>query len=164
MEAPRPRRSPWFWVAIGCGGALVLAALTCVAAVVLSSLAARRVAQQVETGTTQSWSEAAARTDLQVYEPTYLPPSSGTPEIIVVGLGNALQTVTANYAGGLQIVEINRKQEEGNVRREVSVRGAERAYIATSGALMVRKGTTWIILNGASEDELLRIAESLRRV
>jgi hypothetical protein len=163
FEAPPRQRSPWVWVAAGCGGLLILGVLACVAFAIVGGFAARKVADQVEAGATHSWSETASRTDLQVYEPGYLPRGAGTPEIMTFGLGSALQTVAATYPGGLQILEVNRN-EGSNARREVTVRGAERAYIADSGALVVRKGSTWITLDGLPEDALIRIAESLRQV
>lgn len=159
------RENPWVWVGIAAGGCLVILLLACVAFAVVGGLAAREVNKQVQTGTTSSWTEAAARTDLEVYEPTELPEGSGAPEIVTFGLGGLVQTVTAGYDNGLTIIEINQNPEQQSTdRRDADVPGTDEAYFSSSGQLVVRKGDTWITLSGASEAEVLDIAASLERV
>lgn len=161
----RRRRSPWFWVAMGCGGCLVLTIIGCVLATVFSASLATFVGSQVEGDTTNSWSEAAGKVDMQVYEPTYLPPASGTPEIVSVGVGGLFQTVTATYPqSGLLIVELNRNLQQGSPGQQIEIEGTDEAYLSESGEIVVRKDTTWITLSNLPEDELRRVAESLRRV
>ncbi|MDQ3328463.1 MAG: hypothetical protein M3506_08080, partial [Chloroflexota bacterium] len=93
---PRRGRGPWFWVALGCGGCLVLSVIGCVLMFFFSASIATLIGSQVEGNTTNSWSEAAGRVGMQVYEPSYLPPESGTPEIVSFGVGSLFQTVTAS--------------------------------------------------------------------
>lgn len=162
---PRRGRGPWFWVALGCGGCLVLSVIGCVLMFFFSASIATLIGSQVEGNTTNSWSEAAGKTEMHLYEPTYLPTASGTPEIVSFGVGSLFQTVTASYPGsGLLIVEINRNPQQGNPGQQTEIEGADEAYLSESGELIVRKDTTWITLSNAPEDELRRVAESLRRV
>jgi hypothetical protein len=161
-----PRR-PWARVAIGAGILIALTMLILGAVVAVGRTALDMIGLHVDLAATHSWSEAASRTQLRVYQPAYLPAISGTPEIRTASLGEIAQDLTAEYPGGLTISESEGPSASGDPIEAVSVRGAERAYFDTfEGAriLVVGKGDTWVLLSGLEDQELIRVAESLRPV
>ncbi len=162
VRRPARRRGPWFWVALGAGGCVLLVVLACAALALAGNIFGRRIAGNVTT----DWATAAERTNLELYRPAYLPDDAGQPQIIPIGFGETVQTVTATYGNGLTLVQVNQNpSQQGGETAEVE--GADEAYFGRTGqgrALNVRRGQTWISLLGQPDRELIRIAESLEPV
>lgn len=169
-QPPRSGRGPTFWILLSLGGCALVGVVLCLALSVFGALTARFFGDELEKASTpvHSWTEAAAKTSMDVYEPAYVPEDAGTPEIIVFGLGGLFQTATGQYPNGLQIMESNQDIGSGAGRESVTVNGADEAFWTTATGnrtLAVRRGKTWVNLSGLyNDDELIRIAESLRLV
>lgn len=162
-EAPRSRRGLWIGLAAGIGGCMLLVVILCVALGLAGSIFGRRVAKNATT----SWTDAAGKTSLELYEPGYVPSDAGEPQIIPIGLGGVAQTVTAKYSGGLTIAQVNRAPNARERQEQVDVEGADEAWYGNTRdgrALTVHKNNTWITIAGRTDGELIKIAESLRRV
>lgn len=154
------------WVIIGIG-AVGCVLLACVGIGLLGRVIDKRLIGDP----VSSWAEAASRVQVEVYEPVRLPPGAGAPRIGISRPTEGGEEVRAIYPGGLTIEESNAQRVAGPEQEQaaVEVEGAEDAYFIVEGdqrTLVVNKGGTvfgtWISLSGTSDDELVRIAESLR--
>lgn len=125
-----------------------------------------------------TWEDAASHRHMEVFEPHYLPHNSGKADIGDYGGEDGYEEVYVTYPGGLYIVESNRKLSEDACAEAVNVPGAEEGCFGIAKApgsdipelrfpkggraLTFRKGGTWVQLAGASDRELIQVAESLR--
>ncbi len=122
----------------------------------------------MDDGLVGSWQQAASQTELGVYEPTYLPHGATASQIVVYegGLGSP-EGMSASYSNGLVISEFEVPPGPQVSPGIVDVEGAKEAYFDTlegDRLLVARIGDTWVNLTGRPDDELLRVAQGLRRV
>ncbi len=173
----------WIGIAIGAGGCTLLLVLVCVGLALFGGIIGSRVATEVQKNLkhseTHSWSQAAKKTSLELYEPAYVPGNKKVT-IVSMGFGGFGNVVAARYPdtglsitetdveSNLEITPVASGSSPGESRRKAHVRGANEAYwVTTSGGerrLTLRKSETWIDLAGIGDRQLLRVAESLRPV
>lgn len=113
------------------------------------------------------YAEVANRVSFQLYQPSYLPPGAGEPLHRVPASSQDVQEVTARYPGGLILEQSSEQTVVGGATTQpVKVQGAEEAFFSdfAQRTLVFRKGNTWINLAGAEDEELIKVAESLRPV
>ncbi len=174
-QAQKSRKGLRIALGLGIGGFLLIGLLACVAAGISGVLMGLTpLAQTLFAPIT--WHDAAASTELVVYEPGFVPSGSGEPHIATYGADDDYRELTAIYPGGLAVIENNRGLLDGGCEQRIAVQSAENYCFAVvkatsvlefperNRALVLHKGDTWIALSGATDDELIQVAESLRRV
>ncbi len=168
MSSPRRR----FWVILGLAGSGCLLTLLLVGMMGLVLLRRGTPAENVPSQVVSGWPEAASRASVSivVYQPEYLPPDSREPRVSVFKLSENIFEVNAAYPSGLQISQTgNQRVIPPGAQVPTVVKGTLEASFSTerSGrgrALIINKTGTWIELSGQPDDQLVRIAESLREV
>ncbi len=155
-------------MAAGFGGVVLLAALAGAAVTALGFVVGNALVGGFSMSPMTSWTEAAVKTQLDVYVPGYLPPGTGEPELNTSDFMRLIPELEAAYPSGLMIIESDTNSTHGGCAEKTRVGGAEEACfrIADSGAraLAVRKGATWIQIVGISDEEAVKVGESLRPV
>jgi hypothetical protein len=123
-----------------------------------------------------TYASAASATELSVYEPHDVPAGYGEPDIGTYGGDDGYRELVAVYPGGLTLLESNRRLLTGECAQRMHIRGAEESCFGiakgsqafelpgSSRALVLRRDSTWIALSGASDPELVRIAESFKQI
>lgn len=160
------------WIIVGLAGSGCL--LTLLVVGMMAVLLLRRGAP-AENGPSQvvaGWPEAASRAavSILVYRPEYLPPNSGEPRISVFELFENHFEVNAAYPSGLQITQSGGPRNiPPDAREPTQVEDASEAAFSSDAsgrgrALIINKSGTWVELSGQPDDQLVRIAESLREV
>ncbi len=169
-----PRRG--LWIALGLSaGTLILLILACAALALVVSDNTGRLGWILGVGErADSWDDASSRVNIELYEPDSLPPGAGDPVISVFRPFEGVEEVRAQYPSGLVVAQSNAESVNNPPRKQpVQVRGFDEAYFETfeQRTLVLRKGPvdnayghTWIMLSGASDPDLFRIAESMRPV
>ena len=111
-----------------------------------------------------TWEDVASKVTFVPYRPSYLPPDAGTPGFRIFRPYEHFEEVVITYENGLVIKEGN-FETENNLGEEqpTQVRGAEEARFDKfdERTLVFRKVDTWVMLSGVSDEELLRVAESM---
>lgn len=162
---PTSRRGFWTGFFVGPGGGVLVAVLAAALLSALGFLAMHAIGGEVSMTPMTNWREAASETRLEVYEPGYLPPGTGEPELNTSGFLGLIPELEAAYPSGLMIVE----RDSGPAHdcgEAVQVRGVAEACFGTADsgarALAVKRGDTWIQVIGIADEEAVRVAESLR--
>lgn len=165
-EAPQPRRRRgWLWGIFGCLGAL---AVLCIVVIVGFFIFGKNLQGQMNNTKTDKWTDIVNDTDIEVYAPKYVPSGAGKPQIVALGVGG-FKTVQAKYTNSpLVIAESNNGGNDNSQnKRNAQVNGAKEAWFTDNkngNSLVVHKGSTWIIITGVKDDEMLKIANSLYKV
>lgn len=158
-DQPRRRRR-WIWLLAGCGTVIIV---LCIVAVI----ALRIIGGNINSTRTSSWNEAARKTDIEVYAPSYVPPRAGKLTIVSPSFPGLAKTVIAQYSKSKLTISETDHGSEPNQGERADVKNTKGAWFVQTRnqrVLFVHKGNTWVSLLGGSDAQLIRIANSLRRV
>jgi len=119
---------------------------------------------------TAGWAAAAALAGVPLFEPGEPGQNAGQPQILVRGVaGDPTRPVQARYANGLVLHQAHRDvipaPEDEN--EFIEIRGADEAWRGEASGveyLLVRRGSTLVILSGLPAERLDQAAASLRPI